>query len=96
MKNQRKLNLIKRVKLSLCLLIIGGCANQMADTVYKPCFDKANFIDYLDKSLEQCIKKINHNQKCVEYGFKQGSTEFSQCLMKLDNPTQINTTIYQK
>ena len=86
----------KSVELIFCLLMISGCANQMADTVYKPCFDKANFIDYLDKSLEQCIKKINHNQKCVEYGFKQGSTEFSQCLMKLDNPTQVNTTIYQK
>lgn len=55
--------------LIIFLIILSGCVNSNSE----------NKISLKEKQRNEDI------QNCKNYGFKQGTSEFSNCLMKIDN-----------
>jgi hypothetical protein len=82
----------KCLGLILGALLLSGCQS-VVERNYPQCAGFANTAGYLTGGLEQCINEEQAKSQCRGYGFRDGDTQFSQCLMTLESERRIKARI---
>jgi hypothetical protein len=78
--------------LSLAFLL-NGCLSPRDHYVAKQCNDSFSMRGMVNGEYESCATRASAKFQCLNYGFKEGTLDFSKCLMAVDVDRKIQENI---
>ena len=86
--------MIRKIILSgITATMLVGCASPMENYVAKRCRNEISFSGLVSGNADACFKREEANYQCENYGFIQGTADFSRCLMTIDSERKIRREI---
>ncbi len=83
-----------KIFLLAIVLIFTGCAQSQHDKyLAKKCENTLSFGGIISGKAEACYEMESAKLRCKEYGFNEGSSDFSKCLMAIDTERKIKKQI---
>lgn len=78
----------------LVLLLVAGCAQSPKDKyVAEKCRETLNLSGLVNGDAEACFARETTKLQCKDYGFVEGTTDFSKCLMSVDSERKVRRQI---
>ena len=78
----------------LVLLIVVGCAQSPKDRyLAEKCRNTLSFSGLVSGEADACYEREAIKLQCKDYGFVEGSADFSKCLMTVDSERKVRRQI---
>jgi len=78
------------------LTTLVGCVSPQENYVANQCSDSFTLGKLLTNEYEACVIRENTKYQCRNYGFQEGTNEFSNCLMKVDSERRFQEQVRQQ
>jgi hypothetical protein len=87
---------MRKIFLFAMLIALAGCVSPQESYVAKQCNDSFTFGKLLTNEYAACVARENSKYQCRSYGFKEGTTDFSKCLLQIDTERKFQAQVRQQ
>lgn len=85
---------MKRYFAFVCvLMLVTGCQSPKDRYLAEKCRSSLSFSGLVSGEAEACYARESTKLQCKDYGFVEGSADFSKCLMTVDSERKVRRQI---
>jgi hypothetical protein len=78
----------------ILLILVTGCAQSERDKyLAEKCQSSLSLAGYASGELDRCWAVEGAKKQCKDYGFTEGTADFSKCLMTIDSERKVRQQI---